>query len=539
MRISMKTIHSLAMAVAALALLAGAVHAGYPEKPVNLGSAGKYAILSKSGISVNSPSMIVGNLGVSPAAATYITGFGLTLDGSGTFATAAQVDGRIYAASYAAPTPTLLTTEIGDMETAYAEAAGRKLPDETELGSGNIGGMTLAPGLYKWSSGVSINADVTLAGTASDVWIFQIEGNLTLASATAIHLGGGAQAMNVFWQVAGGAGAVIDTTAHFEGILLTATKIDLLTGASANGRLLAQTAVTMDQNEVAEPVPPGPAAANDFDGDGKSDLTVYEPATGIWDLLFSADVAPWISPWGGQSMLPVPADYDGDGKTDFALYQRTTGYWYILYSSGGSEKIAFGGIDKVPLPGDYDGDGRADLALYSAAEARWYFHCTTEGNSVVSFGGASMIPVPADYDGDGVTDVAVYRPANGMWYIVYSGGGSLVKAYGWAGTVPVPGDYDGDGRADIAVLSRATSKWCILFSGGGGEIVEFGYKTMTPVPTDYDGDGVTDIAMYHQASGTWYIRESATGRQRKIVHGGPGKIPALLYPLIQAWFGLP
>jgi hypothetical protein len=255
----MKLIQSYVMAAAAIALLAGTAQGGHPELPLDLGAAGNYVILAKSGISTVPPSVIVGHMGVSPITATAITGFGLVLDGSGTFSTSPQVDGRIYAADYANPTPANLTTEVGDMETAYTAAAGRTGPDATELHSGNLSGKTLAPGLYKWSTGVLINDNVTLAGGANDVWIFQIAGDLTVASAKKVLLSGGAQARNIFWQVGGGAGAVIGTTAHFEGIILTAKKIVLQTGATFNGRLLAQTAVTLDQNVVKDPetlIPP-------------------------------------------------------------------------------------------------------------------------------------------------------------------------------------------------------------------------------------------------------------------------------------------
>ena len=113
--------------------------------------------------------------------------------------------------------------------------------------------MTLAPGLYKWSSGVSIAKDVTLAGGPNDVWIFQIANTLTQASATRVTLTGGAQAKNVFWQVAGA--VAIGTTAHFEGIVLAKTMVAVKTGASVDGRLLAQTAVTLQQNAVTQPAP--------------------------------------------------------------------------------------------------------------------------------------------------------------------------------------------------------------------------------------------------------------------------------------------
>ncbi len=217
---------------------------------VSLGAAGGYAILAKSGVATVSPSTVTGDLGVSPAAATYITGFSLAADTSNVFSTSPQVTGKVYAADYAVPTPSNLTTAIGDMEAAYTDAAGRA-PFKTELGEGNIGGMNLAPGVYKWGTGLLIPTDVTLTGQASDVWIFQIAQGLTMSSGAKVVLAGGALPRNIFWQVAG----LVDlgTTAHCEGVVLSQTAITLRTGASVNGRLLAQTAVNIDAATVVEP----------------------------------------------------------------------------------------------------------------------------------------------------------------------------------------------------------------------------------------------------------------------------------------------
>lgn len=231
--------------------------------PVILGTAGNYAILGETLISTTATAgtAITGDVGISPAAATFIQGFSLTLDPSGCFSTptpSTLVVGKLYAADYntgGCPTPANLTTAIGDMMIAYADAAGRTTPDFTELGTGLIGGMTLAPGLYKWGTGVTINSDITLNGGPNDVWIFQIAGDLTMASATSMLLAGGALPKNIFWQVGGGTGVAIGTTAHFEGVILATKAITLNTGASGNGRLLAQTAVTLDSNAITQPAP--------------------------------------------------------------------------------------------------------------------------------------------------------------------------------------------------------------------------------------------------------------------------------------------
>ncbi len=221
-------------------------------RPVNLGKAGDFVILAKSGISTVPTSAVTGDLGLSPAAATFITGFSLILDSTNVFSTSTQVTGNVYAADYAPPTPSNLTTAVGDMELAFTDAAGRA-PGVTELGAGNIGGMTLEQGVYKWGTGLLIPTDVTLTGSATDVWIFQIAADLTMSSGAQILLAGGALAKNVFWQVAG----LVDlgTTAHCEGVVLSQTAITLGTGASINGRLLAQTAVSLDGSTVVEPAP--------------------------------------------------------------------------------------------------------------------------------------------------------------------------------------------------------------------------------------------------------------------------------------------
>jgi hypothetical protein len=221
-----------------------------PSSGVDLGEAGEFVILAKSGISTVPPSAVTGDVGVSPAAATYLTGFSLIIDATNEFSTSPQVTGSLYASDYAPPTPANLTAAIGDMELAFTDAAGRA-PDVTELGAGDISGMTLDPGVYAWGTSLLISTDVWLDGSETDVWIFQISGDLTLASGVQVVLTGGARPENIFWQVAG----LVDfgTTAHAEGIVLTQTSITLRTGASIDGRLLAQTAVDLDASTVVEP----------------------------------------------------------------------------------------------------------------------------------------------------------------------------------------------------------------------------------------------------------------------------------------------
>ena len=228
----------------------GATAAG--PKPVNLRTAGSFVILTETGITTTGTTTVVGDMGVSPIAASAMTGFGLIADSTNTFSTSSLVTEKIYAADYAPPTPTKMTTAISDMETAFTDAAGRKSPDFTELGGGDISGKTLLPGLYKWGTGVLItNAGITLAGGPNDVWIFQIAGDLVVNNAAKFNLVGGAQAKNIFWQVSGK--ATLGTTADVKGIILSQTLISMNTGATLSGRALAQTAVTLIANTITAP----------------------------------------------------------------------------------------------------------------------------------------------------------------------------------------------------------------------------------------------------------------------------------------------
>ena len=218
---------------------------GLGPAPVNLGAAGSFAILSKTGVTDVYASSIVGDVGTSP-----ITGAALLL-------TCTEVSGKMYTVDAAGPLPcavsdaTFLTAAVSDMELAYDDAAGRPSPDFTELGAGEVGGLTLSPGLYKWGTAVLITTDVTLSGGPDDVWIFQVAGTMTQANGARVTLAGGARAKNIIWQVAGA--VTVGTTAHFEGVLLAKTLIATNTGASVHGRLLAQTAVTLQQNAVTQP----------------------------------------------------------------------------------------------------------------------------------------------------------------------------------------------------------------------------------------------------------------------------------------------
>lgn len=244
LRYSLGTILMIALIIPAIAVSQSS------PAPVDLGTSGNFVILAKSGISATGTTSIVGDIGVSPINHTAITGFSLILDPSGQFATSSLVNGKIYASDYASPTPTMMTTAVSDMETAYNDAAGRTA-DYTELYSGDLTGQTLTTGVYKWSTGVQISAGgVTISGSPTDVWIFEIAQNLTLASGAIITLSGGAQASNIFWQVAGE--VTLGTTSDFSGIILCETLIAMETGAAFNGKALAKTAVTLDGNNITD-----------------------------------------------------------------------------------------------------------------------------------------------------------------------------------------------------------------------------------------------------------------------------------------------
>ena len=229
------------------------------QAPVDLGTAGNYAILAKTGVSTVPSSVVTGNVGVSPAARTYLTGWSETAapDASDTYSTSAQVVApfKLYAADYAVPTPANLTTAVGNMETAYTDAAGRTATSAatTNVGAGTLTSLTLTSGVYEWGSAVTIPTNLTLNGSATDVWIFKVAGTLNMAAAKNVILTGGALPKNVFWQVSGA--VTIGANTHFEGIILGQTGITFGNLASVNGRLLAQTAVVLDATTVTQPAP--------------------------------------------------------------------------------------------------------------------------------------------------------------------------------------------------------------------------------------------------------------------------------------------
>ncbi len=216
--------------------------------PVNLRTAGDFVILGESAIS-GTGAVVTGDLGISPGFASSVTGFSLAADGTNTFSTSSQVTGKIYSADDATTTPAKLTAAVIDMGLAFTAAAERE-PDVTTLGA-DIGGMTLEPGVYRWTTPLGIGDDLTLSGSATDVWIFQLPQTLDMAAGKTVILTGGALAKNVFWQVSGA--VTIGASAHLEGVVLTATAVTFGAGTSIRGRLLAQTAVTITGSIVVQP----------------------------------------------------------------------------------------------------------------------------------------------------------------------------------------------------------------------------------------------------------------------------------------------
>ena len=250
----------------------------------------------------------------------------------------------------------------------------------------------------------------------------------------------------------------------------------------------------------------------DFDGDGRSDVSVFRPADGNWYLNRSQQGFTAVN-FGLASDIPTPGDFDGDGKADIAVWRPSTGVWYRLNSSNGQFfAYTYGSSGDIPQAGDFDGDGKDDLALWRPSTGVWYWIASSNGTSnAYQFGLPDDKPVAGDYDGDHKDDIAVWRPSTGVWYRLNSGNGQFfIMAFGLSDDLATPADYDGDGKQDIAVFRPSSGVWYRLNSSNGQfAALAFGLSGDVPAPGDFDGDGKDDQAVYR--SGTWYMNQSSSG----------------------------
>ena len=255
----------------------------------------------------------------------------------------------------------------------------------------------------------------------------------------------------------------------------------------------------------------------DFDGDTKTDVSIFRPAPGEWWYSRSSDGGNRAFQFGSSSDKIVPADYTGDGKTDLAFFRPGSGQWFVLRSEDSSfYSFPFGVGTDVPVPADYDGDGRADAAVFRESSLTWFINKSSGGTDIIGFGATGDKPTVADYDGDGKADIAIFRPngASGAeWWIRRSSNGSVFALqFGNAADKPVQGDYTGDGKADIAFFRPSNSNWFILRSENFSFFAfPFGAAGDVPVAGDYDGDGKFDAGVFRPSTNTWFVQRSTAG----------------------------
>ena len=252
----------------------------------------------------------------------------------------------------------------------------------------------------------------------------------------------------------------------------------------------------------------------DFDGDGKTDLSIYRPTTGHWWYLRSSDGGNRAVNFGGCPDCLTPADFTGDGKTDIAYFLQPTGQFFVLKSEDSTFlAIRWGTNGDIPMPADFDGDGKADPAVFRPSDKNWYIQRSTGGVYILQFGIASDKPVAADYDGDAKADIAIWRPGPGEWWVLKSSNQQVFAAqFGASTDKATPGDYTGDGRSDVAFWRPSTGEWFVLRSEDFSYYaVTFGLSSDIPAPGDYDGDGRFDTTIFRPSSGTWYSQRTTAG----------------------------
>ena len=257
------------------------------------------------------------------------------------------------------------------------------------------------------------------------------------------------------------------------------------------------------------------SAPFDFDGDGKTDLSIFRPGPGEWWYQRSSDGVTPAFQFGSATDKLVPSDFTGDGKADVAFWRPSNGNWYVLRSEDGSFfGFPFGANGDIPAPADYDGDGKADAAVFRPTSATWYIKRSSDGGTTITgFGANGDKPVVADYDGDHKADIAIWRPSAGEWWIQRSSNGTTFAVqFGLTTDKPEPGDYTGDGKADVAFWRPSNGNWYVLRSEDLSFYgFQFGANGDVPVAGDYDGDGKFDAAVFRPSAATWFVNRSTAG----------------------------
>lgn len=281
------------------------------------------------------------------------------------------------------------------------------------------------------------------------------------------------------------------------------------------------------QTPTGTPTPAGKTAF-DYDGDRKSDISVFRPTDGAWYLQRSQMGLTGMQ-FGFGSDKIAPADYDGDGKTDIAVYRPSTGIWYVLKSTTGTvEYFVFGLVEDLPTPADYDGDGKADVSVFRPSTGTWYRQNSSDNSFFgIQFGSSEDKPVIANFDGDGKSDIAVFRPSTGAWYWINSSNGSIQgELFGNGSDILTPADYDGDGKTDLSVYRPSTGIWYSKTSFNSlYTYFIFGLANDIPAPADYDGDGHADICVFRPSDGTWYRHNSSNTQFVAFQFGTSGDKP--------------